>query len=76
MVTDTILLILTDTDFIMKTTLYQKIAETLSDQIQSGTIKTGEKMPSLRDLKREYGVSMNTVIQAYLELESQGLIIS
>ena len=76
MVTDTILLILTDTDFIMKTTLYQKIAETLSDQIQSGTIKTGEKMPSLRDLKREYGVSMNTVIQAYLELESQGLIIT
>ena len=76
MVTDTILLILRDTDFIMKTTLYQKIAETLSDQIQSGTIKTGEKMPSLRDLKREYGVSMNTVIQAYLELESQGLIIS
>ena len=55
MVTDTILLILMDTDFIMKTTLYQKIAETLSDQIQSGTIKTGEKMPSLRDLKRIWG---------------------
>ncbi|WP_268224670.1 aminotransferase-like domain-containing protein [Sinomicrobium oceani] len=76
MVTDTVFLILKDTDFVMKTTLYQKIAVALSDQIKGGTIKTGEKMPSLRDLKREYGVSMNTVIQAYLELESQGLIIS
>ena len=60
----------------MKTSLYQKIAEALSDQIKSGTIKSGEKMPSLRVLKLEYGVSMNTVIQAYLELESKGLIIS
>ncbi|WP_418502622.1 PLP-dependent aminotransferase family protein [Flagellimonas sp.] len=60
----------------MGITLYQQLAATLSEQIKSGTLKTGEKMPSLRTLKKEYGISMNTAIQTYLELESHGLIIS
>lgn len=59
-----------------KEILYQKIATTLSQQIREGTIKTGSKLPSLRTLRQEYGVSMNTVTQAYLELESKGLIVS
>lgn len=60
----------------MKEALYQKIAAGLSEQIKNGTRKTGDKMPSLRTLRREYGVSMNTAIQAYLELEGRGMIVS
>lgn len=60
----------------MKEILYQKIAFGLEDQIKKGTLKTGDKMPSLRTLHREYGVGMTTAIQAYLELESKGLIVS
>lgn len=60
----------------MKEALYRTIAVALEEKIRSGTIKTGHKMPSLRTLRGEYGVSMNTVIQAYLELESKGLIVS
>lgn len=60
----------------MKAILYQKIASALEEQIKNGTLKTGDKMPSLRTLHREYGVSMTTAIQAYLELEAKGLIVS
>ncbi|MGV7107130.1 aminotransferase-like domain-containing protein [Flavobacterium sp. U410] len=60
----------------MKENLYQKIACALEEKIRNGTLKTGDKMPSLRTLHREYGVSMTTAVQAYLELEAKGLIIS
>lgn len=77
MVTDTILLILLGTVCVhMKEILYQKIASTLGGQIRKGTMKTGDKLPSLRTVCREYGISMNTATQAYIELESKGLIVS
>lgn len=60
----------------MKEVLYQKLSSTLSEKIKNGTLKTGEKMPSLRVLHKEYGVSINTAIQAYLTLEAKGLIES
>jgi len=60
----------------MKELLYRKIATTLAEKIKNGTLQTGDKMPSLRVLHKEYGVSLNTVIQAYWELEAQGLITS
>ncbi|SDI69869.1 DNA-binding transcriptional regulator, MocR family, contains an aminotransferase domain [Chryseobacterium taeanense] len=60
----------------MKENLYQKIACALEEKIRNGTLKTGDKIPSLRMLHREYGVSMTTAVQAYLELEAKGLIIS
>jgi DNA-binding transcriptional MocR family regulator len=60
----------------MKESLYQKIACALEEKIRNGTLKTGDKIPSLRMLHREYGVSMTTAVKAYLELEAKGLIIS
>lgn len=77
MVTDTNFVILQDTVWkTMKEVLYQRIATVLTEQIKNGTLKTGDKMPSLRTLHKAYGVSMNTAIQAYLELEANGLIVS
>lgn len=60
----------------MKEFLYLKIANTLSEQIKNELLKTGDKLPSLRTICSEHGISMNTATQAYLELESRGLIIS
>ena len=60
----------------MKAILYQKIASGLADQIKNGILKTGDKMPSLRTLRQEHGVSMTTAVKVYLELESKGLIVS
>src|SRR5437763_1351892 len=60
----------------MKEILYLNVASGLSEKIINGTFKTGEKMPSLRVIKTEHGISMNTAVQAYLELENKGLIVS
>ena len=56
--------------------LYQKIAKAITWQIKKGIWKLGEKLPSLRTISHEYGVSLNTAIQAYYELEKEGFIIS
>ncbi|MFR4276463.1 MAG: PLP-dependent aminotransferase family protein [Bacteroides thetaiotaomicron] len=56
--------------------LYQKIASTIAWQIKTGVWKAGDKLPSLRTVSHEKGVSLNTAIQAYCELENDGLIIS
>jgi len=55
---------------------YQKIAQAIASQIKKGVWKTGEKLPSLRTISTENGVSLNTAIQAYYELEKGGFIIS
>ena len=57
-------------------TLYLGLADTLGRLIANGALKVGEKLPSIRTVSKEYGVSKNTVVQAYLVLESRSLIHS
>jgi DNA-binding transcriptional MocR family regulator len=59
-----------------KEVLYQEIARNIAWQIKKGVWKIGEKLPSLRTISNENGVSLNTAIQAYYELEKDGYIIS
>lgn len=56
--------------------LYQRIAERIEQQIKTEVLKTGDKLPSLRTVCDEHGVSMNTALQAYFTLEKKGLIRS
>ncbi|UUC47283.1 aminotransferase-like domain-containing protein [Flavobacterium cerinum] len=57
-----------------KEALYQKIARTITEQIQNDTLQQGDKLPSIRSAQKLYNVSLNTVKLAYLELESHSLI--
>ncbi|MFZ4861100.1 PLP-dependent aminotransferase family protein [Sphingobacterium sp. Mn56C] len=59
-----------------KELLYQKIARDIEAQILSGTLKLGDKLPSVRALKNVYKVSINTVKQAFLTLEAESMIES
>ncbi|MDR1755532.1 MAG: PLP-dependent aminotransferase family protein [Culturomica sp.] len=59
-----------------KDALYLKIAGMLEKQIRNGTFQVGDKLPSIRTVQKIYGVSLNTVKQAFLELESRSLIES
>lgn len=59
-----------------KEILYQKIAHIIEEQIFSETLKIGDKLPSIRALQKLHNVSLNTVKQAFLELESKSLIES
>lgn len=59
-----------------KELLYLQIANNVEHQIKSDVLKVGDKLPSLRTVALEKGVSLTTAQQSYFELESRGLIES
>lgn len=54
--------------------LYQQIAQTLAQLIHSGAFKAGQRLPSVRATALAQGVSISTAMQAYRQLEEQGLV--
>jgi DNA-binding transcriptional MocR family regulator len=56
--------------------LYLQIADKLETLIAREVLKTGDKLPSVRTMSEEQGVSMSTAFQAYYHLEGKGLIES
>ncbi|NDL65674.1 aminotransferase-like domain-containing protein [Acerihabitans arboris] len=55
-------------------TRYQNLASILSQRIEQGLYPIGVRLPSIRVLSKEHGVSITTVQQAYRELEDQQLV--
>jgi GntR family transcriptional regulator len=55
---------------------YQQIADRLRDQIDSGTLQPGERLPSEPDLVRQFDASRNTVRLALALLTNQGLVVT
>ena len=53
-----------------------QIANNIEHQIKNAVFKIGDKLPSLRTIRVEKGVSLSTATQAYFELESRGFIES
>lgn len=54
--------------------LYEKVAGNIEKLIAGKVLRAGDKVPSVRKVSREQGVSMSTVFQAYYLLENKGLI--
>ena len=54
-------------------TLYVNLAELLGTRIEQGFYRPGDRLPSVRALSVEHGVSLSTVQQAYRMLEDGGL---
>ncbi|MCP4804204.1 MAG: PLP-dependent aminotransferase family protein [Proteobacteria bacterium] len=54
--------------------LYEDVADRLQDLVETGTFRTGQKLPSVRGLHRDWGVSKSTVLEAYRILEDRGVI--
>jgi GntR family transcriptional regulator / MocR family aminotransferase len=54
--------------------LYEQITEGLQREIADGTLPTGTRLPSSRQLARDLRVSRITVVTAYAELEAAGAI--
>src|SRR5262249_38866030 len=57
-----------------KPPLYLKVAGHIESQIRNGALQVGDRAPSIRALKRQQGVSVSTVLQAYFWLENRGWI--
>ena len=53
--------------------LYERLADELSGMITRGVLKSGERLPSVRRLSEERGISIATVLSAYLLLEGRGV---
>jgi DNA-binding transcriptional MocR family regulator len=51
--------------------LYRQVIDLISNNINSGTLRPGDRLPSLRRMSTRIGVSIPTVRQAYIELERQ-----
>ncbi len=56
--------------------IYIQIKEGLCRLILSGAVKTGERLPSVRELAGQLAINPNTIQRAYRELESDGFIYS
>lgn len=55
-------------------TLQSQIINQLRDSIGNGCLKPASRLPSVRELAKQLGVSVNTVLLAYDELHSEGII--
>lgn len=55
-------------------TRYERVATLIEDQVRSGVLRVGDRVPSLRSLSRHRRVSISTVLEAYVRLEARGLL--
>jgi DNA-binding transcriptional MocR family regulator len=56
--------------------IYMRIANNIEHKINNEVIKLGDKLPSIREMCREHGISKSSALQAYYVLEGKGLIES
>lgn len=57
-----------------ETLRYEQLAEELGGLIAAGTLRPGERLPSVRRLSEEQRLSVSTVVQALRRLEDRGLV--
>jgi len=53
-----------------RTTLYEQVAARIGALIDQGTYRPGDRIPSIRELSRQLRVGVNTVMEAYAQLEN------
>jgi GntR family transcriptional regulator len=54
--------------------IYLQIINQVKEQVSSGALKTGDELPSVRELADSLSINMHTVRAAYLKLRDQGII--
>src|SRR5580658_4296796 len=53
---------------------YVRLANLLEDIIRNCSFRPGDRVPSVRQFSSQHGVSIPTALQAYVTLETRGLI--
>ncbi len=54
--------------------LYRQIANQIREYIRTGALPVGSRLPTIRELAQQYGLTRLTVQSAYAELQSEGLV--
>lgn len=63
-------------DPISRTPIFEQIKEQIINLINTGELKTDDKLPSIRQLASELDLNVNTVKRAFQELEEQQVTYS
>ena len=56
--------------------MYKQVTDQIKDAVASGILKSEEKLPSIREMTRELGISEITIKRAYADLEHEGYIFT
>lgn len=59
-----------------KSPIYVQLAQRVKMKILSGELKSGQQLPTVRELAEEAGVNPNTMQRAYTELEHEGMVFT
>lgn len=55
---------------------YEQVVERVLSLIDRGLINDGDKIPSVRGMSKQMGVSVMTVLEGYRRLEAKGVVLS
>jgi GntR family transcriptional regulator len=56
------------------TPLYLQLVEHLKHAIETGVIKAGDQLPSVRKMAEDLLINPNTVVRAYRDLDAEGIL--
>ena len=56
--------------------MYKQVTDQIKDAIASGDLEPNERLPSVRELAEALNVSAITIKRAYLDLETDGYILT
>ncbi len=56
--------------------IYDQIKEQVKGFIHAGQLKTGDQLPTIRELSVDLSVNFNTVALAYHDLATEGVIVT
>src|SRR5580658_7522563 len=54
--------------------LYLQLMEQVKHAIETGALRPGDQLPTIRALAQELVMNSNTVVRAYRELEHEGIV--
>ena len=56
--------------------MHRQVTDQVKDAIARGTLKAGEKLPSIREMSKELKISPITIKRSYRDLEHEGYIVT
>lgn len=63
-------------DYQDKRPIYKQIIDSIERLALLGSLSSGEKLPSVRQLALELSINPNTIQRAFFDLEQRGIIVS
>ncbi|QBQ97598.1 PLP-dependent aminotransferase family protein [Paraburkholderia pallida] len=55
---------------------YEQLAELILGMIENGALAPGMRLPSVRTVSEQHGISVSTVLQAFRMLEDRGVLVA